>query len=94
MQIYTKLACQRKNYTLPREISQLFEILYNLCNVRGYKTVVKFFPHEAADMEPCVELLHFQASSSSEYWVNCMLTLWLSIIVLVPFDLQSIDSKK
>lgn len=59
MQIYTKTACQRKNYILPKEISQLFEILYNLCNVRGYKTVVKFFPHEAADMEPCVELLHF-----------------------------------
>jgi hypothetical protein len=27
--------------------------------VRGYKTVMKFFPHEVADMEPVVELLHF-----------------------------------
>jgi tubulin-specific chaperone D len=59
MQIYTKAACSAGMYGVPKEISLLFEILYNLCNVRGFKTIVKFFPHEAADMEPCVELLHF-----------------------------------
>ena len=78
---------------MPKEVSQLFELLYNLCSVRGYKTVVKFFPHEAADMEPCVEMLHFQ-SDAEEYWIQCMLTLWLSLIVIVPFDIQTIDSKK
>jgi len=85
IQIYTKQACQKTEYLVPREVSQLFEILYNLCNVRGFKTVVKFLPHEAADMEPCVELLHFQ--DTEEYWIHCMLTLWLSIIVIVPFDI-------
>ena len=43
-------------------------------------------------MEPCVELLHFQ--DGREYWIPCMLTLWLSLIVIVPFDIQTIDSKK
>lgn len=40
-------------------MSYLFEIIYNLCTVRGYKTVIKFFPHEVSDLEPCVEMLHF-----------------------------------
>ena len=52
---------------------------------------MKFFPHEVADMEPVVELLHFQASE--EWWISYVLILWLSIIVLVPFDLDTIDSK-
>ena len=92
MQIYTKKACKDGNHCVPHEISSLFEVLYNLCTVRGYKTIVKFFPHEAADMEPCVELLHFQ--DGDQYWISCMLTLWLSLIVIVPFDIQTIDSKK
>jgi len=25
--------------------------------VRGYKTVIKFFPHEVSDMEPVTEFL-------------------------------------
>ena len=85
MQIYTKQATKKGDHDVPREVSQLFEVLYNLCSVRGYKTVVKFFPHEAADMEPCVEMLHFQ--DGKEYWISCMLTLWLSLIVIVPFDI-------
>ena len=92
MQQFLRLSCATNEHVVPKEVSFLFEILFNLCNVRGYKTVVKFFPHEAADMEPCVEMLHFL--DNTEYWVPCMLVLWLSIIVLVPFDLQTIDSKK
>ena len=69
-------------------------MIYNLCNIRGYKTVVKFFPHEAADMEPCVEYLHFQEHNSTEHWIPCILTLWLSLIVIVPFDISNIDSQK
>lgn len=34
-------------------------MLYNLATARGFKYFVRFLPHEAADMEPCVELLHF-----------------------------------
>ena len=57
-------------------------------------------------MEQVVELLHFQKIPETEtfeakstvgqyaqYWqVPYILVLWLSIIVLVPFDLTSIDS--
>jgi hypothetical protein len=73
-------------------VSNLFEIINYICKVRGYKTVVKFFPHEVADLEPVVELLHFQ--STDEWWISYVLILWMSIIVLVPFDIDTIDSKK
>lgn len=60
VQIYTKKACAEGNHFVPPEMSSVFETIQVICNVRGYKTVVKFFPHEVADLEPCVELLHFQ----------------------------------
>lgn len=50
---------KESNYQVPKSASLLFEVIYWLCKVRGHKVVVKFFPHEAADLEPCVELLHF-----------------------------------
>lgn len=90
-QHYVKQATQSTTYGIPKDISHLFEIVNWMCKVRGYKTVVKFFPHEAADMEPVVELLHFQATAE-EWWISYVLILWLSIIVLVPFDIDTIDS--
>ena len=96
IQIYSKKACKDANHKVPPEMANLFEMLYNLCNVRGYKTVVRFLPHEAADMEPCVELLWFQnqgMETNTQHFIPAMLTLWLSIIVLVPFDIKTIDSK-
>ena len=41
-------------------------------------------------MEQVTELLHFQDTSTWE--IPYILVLWLSIIVLVPFDLTTIDS--
>ena len=37
-------------------------IMYSLCKVRGYKTIVKFVPHEVHDLEPLVALLVRKAS--------------------------------
>ena len=91
-QHYVKKQVKSQSYAVPRYISQLFEIVNWLCKVRGYKTVIKFFPHEVADMEPVVELLHFQ--STEDWWIPYVLILWLSIIVLVPFDIETIDSLK
>ena len=34
----------------------VFRAVYILCKVRGYKTVVKLFPHEEADLEPTLKL--------------------------------------
>jgi len=111
LQVYVKRAVSAQAFEVPTEVKALFLVMCQLCKVRGYKTVVKFFPHEVCDMEQVVELLHFQATPeveterpeqptdtsnwNTQYWqVPYILVLWLSIIVLVPFDLTTIDSQR
>ena len=68
--------------------------VYVLAKVRGYKTVVKFFPHEVRDLEPALELVLEQGDPcDTAHWeTSYVLLLWLSIIVRVPFNLASIDT--
>ena len=68
-------------------------VMYTLCKVRGYKTVVKFVPHEARDLEPLVGLLGTLAPEDGDTWqISYSLMVWLSMVVMVPFDLSIIDS--
>ncbi|KXZ49841.1 hypothetical protein GPECTOR_19g292 [Gonium pectorale] len=75
-------------------------LLNVLVVVRGYKTVVRFFPHEAADLERVLDILELvkgqQPKDSEEgiaIWeAQTMLLLWLSILILIPFDLATVDS--
>jgi len=60
--------------------------------LRSNVSLVRFFPNEASDLEPVVEMLHFQVND--DWWVSYVLTLWLAQLVMVPFDLDTIDSKK
>ena len=74
---------------------RISRLLYTLCKVRGHKKVVRLFPHEVSDLEPVFHLLQAQDKDDHETWhVRYCLLLWLSIIVIVPFDLQTIDSSK
>lgn len=50
---------QAQAYAVSDDVRALFIILAYICKVRGYKTILKFFPHEVADMEMITELLHF-----------------------------------
>jgi hypothetical protein len=113
-------------------------LLQLLATLRGAKTVAKFFPHGAADLEPALALLRASDASrgargedpegtgawevratplsvatrtapqdtthaqhSSLTLTHCprfsaqtrsVLLLWLSILVLIPFDLSTVDS--
>lgn len=54
---------------------------------------VRFFPHAVADLEPAVALLRAACESSSAAWhVAYGTLLWLSVLMLLPFDLNLIDS--
>lgn len=59
LQVYVRKAVSEQALNVPTEVKNLFFVLCQLCKVRGYKTIVKFFPHEVSDMEQVVELLHF-----------------------------------
>ena len=60
-------------------------VMYALCKVRGYKTIVKFVPHDVADLEPLVTLLSSYDPTDHDCWqVAYSLMVWLSIVVMVP----------
>lgn len=56
---WVRKSVANSNYEVPIDVKAIFMILSHLTKVRGYKTVVKFFPHEVSDMEPVTEMLHF-----------------------------------
>eukprot|EP01083_Nonionella_stella_P092354 258519_1 len=74
-------------------VNRCFKVIYVLCKVRKYKTIVKFFPHEVSDFEPTLEYLLAQDRNWHSSWeTRYGLMLWLSMMVLIPFDLTTIDS--
>ena len=82
------------------KIQGVCRLLSVLVVVRGYKTVVKFFPHEAQDLERVLSVLiavKGRPGRSGEEGIaswecQSILLLWLSMLILVPFDLSTIDS--
>ncbi|GBF90082.1 tubulin-folding cofactor D [Raphidocelis subcapitata] len=96
-------------------------LLHVLVSVRGRKVVVRFFPHEAADLERALQVLlavraHAEAAATrgaaagaapalggaaaaaaeegalAAWEAQGVLLLWLSILILTPFDLATVDS--
>ncbi|KAL9142098.1 hypothetical protein ABFS82_14G146900 [Erythranthe guttata] len=77
-------------------------IIYSLVTVCGYKSVIKFFPHQVSDLELAVSLLEkchntntassLRQESTGEMETKCIVLLWLSILVLIPFDISSVDT--
>lgn len=61
LKVYVRKAVAAQAFEVPTEVKALFLVMCQLCKVRGYKTVIKFFPHEVSDMEQVVELLHYQS---------------------------------
>ncbi|KAG8084191.1 hypothetical protein GUJ93_ZPchr0010g7418 [Zizania palustris] len=83
-------------------IKPLCIIIYTLVTVCGYKSIIKFFPHQVSDLEFAVALLekcHTMSSvtalrqeSTGEMETKCVVLLWLYILVLIPFDISSVDT--
>ena len=82
-------------------------LLYTLCKVRGYKIIVRFFNNEPKYLEPM--LVTYNAMNiignpgedsndidtlPSSWEERYIVLLWLSHLMLTPFDLSSISSKK
>ncbi len=84
-------------------VQAICRLINVLVLVRGHKTVVKFFPHEAADLERVLSVLQQVKASSAQpgaaaaedtaVWeAQSVLLLWLSILIIIPFDLSTVDS--
>ena len=68
--------------------------LQTLCKVRGFKTIQRFLPHEASDLEPVLYSLSTFGSSSDLSWEGIrVLFIWLAMLLSsIPFDLDTIVS--
>jgi tubulin-specific chaperone D len=77
--------------------SAVCTLLYTFSKVRGYKVIVGFFNNEARYLEPVLEALERAADDADEpsasWQTHYILLLWLSHLLLTPFDLASISSK-
>ncbi|KAF2771416.1 hypothetical protein EJ03DRAFT_308734 [Teratosphaeria nubilosa] len=68
-------------------------LLYVLCKVRGAKVIVGFLNNEPKHLEPILGALERAVSTDGTAWqVPYVLLLWLSHLLLTPFDLSSISS--
>ncbi|KAJ2885495.1 hypothetical protein H4R27_001346 [Coemansia aciculifera] len=83
-----------KAHVSAARMNGIFELVYMLCKVRGYKIVLRFFPHSVADVEPVLATLwrHTANLGGSNWTVRYVMLIWLSLLSMVPFDLESIDS--
>lgn len=69
-----------------------FKYMFVIVNVRGYKVVVRHLPHEVVDFEPVLKLIEAQDPNDSDNWTTrYIILLWLSIIVMIPFDMSRFD---
>lgn len=88
-----KLLSYSKKETCDKLKHLAFKLLYVIVKVGHHKTLVKYFPHEVADVEPVLALLAEQNPSDFNTWeTRYILLLWLSVIVLIPFHMERLDS--
>ena len=84
---------------LPQALSIM---LYTLCKVRGSKVIVRFLSNEARFLELILDAIETWSKSTSErqpddaplkWEERYILLLWLSHLLLTPFDLSTIGSE-
>lgn len=78
--------------------SAVCTLLYTLCKVRDYKVIVGFLSNEPKYLEPILARLEETIQSDQEdqvaWQVPYVLLLWLSHLLLAPFDLSSISARE
>jgi hypothetical protein len=72
----------------------LYQIVYVFAKIRGYSTIIKFFSSEVFVFEPVITyLLSLDPEDAENSTLIYVLILWTSILGLIPFDIETIDSK-
>ncbi|KAI9058356.1 TBCD protein [Trametes sanguinea] len=67
---------------------------YNFIKFRGYKTITRFFPHEIADLDVVLNYIitpNSPAQVSMQWPLRYAMGLWLSLVCMIPFDLEQFD---
>ncbi|XP_011303507.1 tubulin-specific chaperone D [Fopius arisanus] len=70
-----------------------FTYMFLLMNVKGYKKIVTYLPHEVMDLLPVLRLLERQDPLDPDTWeTRYVLLIWLSIISKIPFPLSRLET--
>lgn len=75
------------------KIDLAFSCIYLITKVRGFKNVIRHFPHEVSDVEPVMRMISLENPLDKTNWeTKYILLLWLSVLVLIPLDMQRFDA--
>ncbi|RDB18014.1 Tubulin-specific chaperone D [Hypsizygus marmoreus] len=75
-------------------VGRLATLLYSYVKCRGYKTIIRFFPHEIADLSIALEFLLIPdglIQDATQWALRYVVLIWLSLICMIPFDLAQFD---
>lgn len=75
-------------------VGRIATLLYLYTKFRGYKTIIRFFPHEVTDVVVALEYMNLPGSGTqeAEQWaLRYIILLWISIICMIPFDLAQFN---
>ncbi|CCM03543.1 uncharacterized protein FIBRA_05677 [Fibroporia radiculosa] len=75
-------------------IDRIACLLYSYIKFRGYKTITRFFPHEISDLSIALDYIVSPISPTQDpgQWpLRYSVLLWLSLICMIPFDLEQFD---
>ncbi|KAK0503901.1 TBCD protein [Armillaria luteobubalina] len=78
----------------PERVQRVALLLYGYVKCRGYKTIIRFLPHEIADLS--IALSYMQNANTlvvgvDQWALRYTFLLWLSLICMLPFDLAQFD---
>ena len=67
-------------------------MLYEICSAQGYKNMVKSVLHAVRDLHAVyVTLISLDGSPQTKRWrTHYLLLLWLGVLLLNPFDMNSL----
>ncbi|KAG5648314.1 hypothetical protein DXG03_004886 [Asterophora parasitica] len=78
----------------PARVNRLALLLYGYVKCRGYKTIIRFFPHEIADLSIALDFLLASdglIQDATQWALRYVVIVWLSLICMIPFDLEQFD---
>ncbi|KAF7314250.1 TFCD-C domain-containing protein [Mycena kentingensis (nom. inval.)] len=76
----------------PARTERAAALLYCYIKSRGYKSIMRFFPHEIADLALArASMAGIAAQEPTQWALRYAGLIWLSLICIIPFDLAQFD---
>lgn len=76
------------------KIDAILTVLYSIIRVRGRKTAVAYFPNDVFLLTPFIRFLKQYDETDLSLWKSqFVLLFWVSLLLLSPFDLSTIQEE-